>query len=383
MYVILDPTANAFATEGQLIFVHSGLIFLLSHQNQLRGVLAHEVGHLLGGHLVRLRQEIERANMMALLSAAIGTLAAVVSGNPEAAIAGIAGGQMSALGSLMKYQQSEENAADQVAVAALHSIGASAQDMQEVMQIFEQQERMHPQGSISYMRTHPFSSDRKSLIARQVSLEKGKKRDPLDPEFTRIQTKLYAFTMPPALTFTRYPDSDYAHAIAHYKAGNTKRSFTLLEKLIKQAPDDIFLSELYGQFLFEAGEGKKAFPYYFKALEARPFDFLIAYGTFLAAVEADDKKDLQKLELYIPTLLKEPSATTYRLYARFYEKLGKKAHMAYGMAEYMAMSRNLDQARAWIAKAKTEKDATEALKLKIQDLDDILNTIKKRSGKKR
>lgn len=379
IYVILDPTANAFATEGQLIFVHSGLIFLLENQNQLRAVLAHETGHLLGGHLARLRQEIERAQMTALLSAVIGTLAAVISGDPGAAAAGVLGGQMSALGQLMHYQQSEESSADQIAIAALHSFGASAGDLRDVMTLFEKQDRYQPQGVLSYMRTHPLSTERKNVISQQISLEKRTKpAAAASSEFLRIQAKLYAFTMPPEQTFARYPTSDYAHAIAYYKMGNTRKSFQILDKLTQQNPKDVFLAELYGQFLFESGKAAQAFPYYLNAMQTRPFDFLIAYGGITAAVESDNKDFLRQAEIYIPTLLSEPSAQTYKLYARFYERLGKKAFMAYGMAEYMAALGETDQAQSWIAKAKNEKDGTEALSLRISDFENALKKKKKK-----
>lgn len=378
VYVILDPTPNAFATEGQRIFVHSGLIFLVERPDQLLGVLAHETGHIAGGHLVRLAYQINQAQVTAMISAVLGGIAAAFSGKPEALIAGVAGGQMSALGNLMRYQQSEEQAADQMAVSYLAKTGVSPSGLLDVMMFFEQQERFYPQSSFSYLRTHPLSTDRKSFLARMVQEQNKRTTRQLDlAQFKRIQIKLYAFTETPQKTLSKFPDSDYAKSIAFYKSGQMTESIRLLSKIVSESPDDPFLNELLAQFYFESGDAEKSFPYYAKAMQIRPLDFLIAYGAVQTAVETDNRAYHKQAESFIPALVKEPSPGVYKLYARLYEKLGKKAHMAYGMAEYSAYAGNFDQADSWIRKAKSEKDGSHALTLQILDFESSLPAMRK------
>ena len=114
--LINDPSINAFVAGGQRIFVHSGLINAAGNANEVQGVLAHELGHITGGHINRFSEGAGNATRITLLSALL-AVGAALAGGGEAAMGILSAGQQAAMGSFLAFSRTQEASADALAVA--------------------------------------------------------------------------------------------------------------------------------------------------------------------------------------------------------------------------------------------------------------------------
>lgn len=276
--LIADKSLNAFATSGQLIGLHTGLIMEAETPNQLLGVIAHEAGHLSGGHTVR-GSEMNRAGMGPyVVTMGLGILAALT-GNGDAAI-GLIGssGYFGTLGALT-YSRVQESAADQAGALALDRAGMSAQGLVDFFDKFRYMETMSDARRDQFFRSHPLSRDRIQILRRKVQdlPNYGVKDTPEHvAELDIVKAKLVAFLNPPLVTFQKYPESDtrfparYARAIAYYQDTRPQKALTALEDLITEQPGNAYLWELKGQILFESSRTLEAEAPQRKAVEIMP-----------------------------------------------------------------------------------------------------------------
>ncbi len=275
IYIVNDDTLNAFVTGGQNIFVHTGLILAADNPNEVIGVLAHETGHIAGGHLVRSREAINQSLGTALISIGLGVLA-IAAGAPEAGAALIGGSQAFAMGTFVRHSRVQESAADQAALSYLERSGQSGQGLldffNENMRPYEFMVRRAP----PYMVTHPYSSDRVESLRQGIERsEHVNAQDTPDNirRFEMMQAKLIGFIRTQGQTLARYPESDlsaparYARAIAHYRVNRLPDARRELQTLLDEEPDNPYYQELMGQVLFDSGRAAESIPYHRRSLE--------------------------------------------------------------------------------------------------------------------
>lgn len=294
IYIVNDSSVNAFVSNGQNIFVHTGLIMAADNPNELIGVLAHETGHIAGGHLARSREAMEQAMVPALISIGLGALA-IAGGAPDAGMALIGGSQAFAMGSFVRHTQVQESAADQAATQYLHDSGQSAQGLldffNENMRPYEFMMRRAP----PYLLTHPYSSDRVEALRQRVAASEF--RETPDSEdnlhrFTMMQAKLVGFLRTQPQTMARYPTNDtsaparYARSVAYYRAADLPNARSELESLMAEDPNNAFYQELMGQILYENGRAEESIPYHERSLELRPGEPLFQVNLARALTEA-------------------------------------------------------------------------------------------------
>jgi len=157
IYLVNDPSLNAFVTRGQNIFLHSGLILEADTPNQLKGVIAHETGHITGGHIVRSDYGNRSAYGAMLIAAGIG-LAAILAGEGEAGALVLGGSQQFGVLEALSYSRVNESAADQYAFEYMDRTGQSAQGLIEFFEKFRAQEVLSQARRYPYFRGHPLSS---------------------------------------------------------------------------------------------------------------------------------------------------------------------------------------------------------------------------------
>jgi predicted Zn-dependent protease len=278
IYIVNDQSLNAFVAGGQNIFVHTGLIMAADEPNELIGVLAHETGHIAGGHLARSREAMNQALGPALISIGLGVLA-IAAGAPDAGAALIAGSQQFAMSNFVRHTQVQESAADQAAASYLEATGQSGRGLisffNENIRPYEFLIRRMP----PYMMTHPYSSDRVESLRQRV--EAGSHYNATDSEeylrrFRFMQAKLVGFIQSQGQTLARYPTSDtsqparYARAVAYYRVSDLARSRQELESLMAEDPQNPYFQELMGQILFENGRSEESIAYHRRSLELSP-----------------------------------------------------------------------------------------------------------------
>lgn len=311
LHLVADPSINAFVTAGQRIFLHTGIIVEADTPIQLKGVIAHEAGHIAGAHLARSADAARAASVPMYVSMGLGLLAALA-GEGGAAGALMASGQQFGTLSYLSYSRSQEAAADQAAVNYLNTTGQSSTGLVEFFERFRYQEVMSSARRFPYFRSHPLSSDR--IAALRENVESSEFYTITDsPEdiahLRRIQAKIYGFLMEPRYVFWRYPEEDislparYARAVAYYHDARLDRARTEIESLIEEEPDNPFFHELYGQMLFESGFASEAIQYHGRSVELLPTAPLLRINLAQAMIATENPDYLDDAETHLQVAL--------------------------------------------------------------------------------
>lgn len=300
VYLVNDPSLNAFVAGGQKIFINTGLLIASDNANQVIGVMAHETGHIRGGHLARTQDALRDASAQSIVAYVLGA-AAVFAGRGQAGSAIIAAGTQVAQRSFLKYSRVQENSADQAALSILRQTGQSARGMLAFFEKLGDQEALLTASQDPYVRTHPLTRSRVDTIRAAVA------RSPYSdvaerPDFVvrhdRMRAKLIAFLRGPAETFRKYPASDnslsgrYARSIARHKQRRTGKALELIRGLLAEYPGDPYFHEFHGQILLESGRAAAAVAPYKRAVALAPNSVLLRIGLGQAQVSTEDDRHI-------------------------------------------------------------------------------------------
>ena len=296
LHIVNDRNINAFVAGGPNLFVSSGMLAVAEEPGEVIGVIAHEIGHIAGGHLVRTRGAIENASAEMILATLLGA-GALIAGQGEVGTAIISGGQAMAQQSFLRYSRAQEQNADQAAVQLLERTGQSAAGLLRMFRRLQERERLALAASDPYMRTHPLTRDRVRFVRDRVEGEgpaAGSTPQALRHAHRRMVAKLRGFLDPPETTLRAYPADDestiarYARAIAYYRIPDLERSLATLDTLLADHPDDPWFHELKGQVLFENGRVRDAIAPYSRAVALRGDAALLRLGLARAQIETGD-----------------------------------------------------------------------------------------------
>ncbi len=362
IYIISDKELNAFSAGGQQLFLNTGLILETKTPNQLIGVMAHETGHIAGGHLARSGGFSRAALGPMLLSVGLGVLAALA-GAPDAAAGLIFSsgyfGEIAALG----YSREQESRADQAAATYLESAGMSGEGLVSFFDNFRYQEVFDDEKKYPFFRDHPLSDDR--IEALRARVDHLPHRDAVDSQealdrHALMKAKLEAFLDGPGQTFNDYPISDqsfpakYARAIAYYRETETKSALQAIDALIVERPSDPYLYELRGQVLFEVGRAKEAEPAHRKAVALKPDAPLLRINLGQALVAEGDPTKLDEAIAQInkAMLQENDNALGWRLLAEAYDAKGESGLARLAAAEQEFYLGELLEARTFAAQAR-------------------------------
>lgn len=284
IFIVQDDELNAYVAGGANMFINSGMIMAATTPDILLGVMAHETGHIAGGHLAQGGEKMKNAQLGTILTYVLGAATAVASKKPEAAAAVISGGQNGIARNFLSYTRANEQAADQSALTTLDKLGISANGMLKMFEILKVNERRQFGTPDPYMLTHPLTNERIEFVRNHVEKSKiplNQYPKEYDAAQQRIVAKLYGFIETPEKTLQKYPLSDksvparLARAVAYYKMPNLESSMAEINSLIAESPKDPFFHELKGQILFENGRTKEALESYREAVKLLPNSALI------------------------------------------------------------------------------------------------------------
>jgi predicted Zn-dependent protease len=387
VYIINDYRINAFVAGGQRIFINTGLLTQAKTPNEVIGVLAHETGHIAGGHLARMGMEIERKSNAAIIGMLLGAAAMVggaVAGNSQAAQAGtgvMIGTQGMAQRLILNYSRALESSADQAALRFLTATHQSARGMLTLFQKLANESIGSVQYVDPYLLSHPMPFER---IHNLETAAKGSPYfDAADPpelmlRHQLMQAKLVGFLSPLQTVFQRYPTSDtslpgrYARAIAMFRSGDTKNALAVIDTLIRDLPEDPYFWEIKGQALLEGGQPLAAIAPIKEAIRLLPNNSLlqILYAQALLGTEstADAQAALTALRLAKET---EPDMPRlYQYMAMAYGILGDvpRAELATAESAYLRGDKKLATEKAKIALASFKRGTPDWLRA-----NDLLN----------
>jgi predicted Zn-dependent protease len=377
--IVNDNSLNAFVSDGNYLFVNTGTILAIDDTNELAGILAHETGHIMGGHIVRQKLKLENMQYIMLGSMIAAGATAVSTGRGDAAVAVILGSQSSALNNLLNYQIQEERSADESAVKLLAQTKQSTDGLKRFMSKIKKQNALSGITESDYFRTHPLTNERVNHFAEACKNNKFPAKNPLDNKLAFIKAKLTAFLEEPTKVRRMYPQnkndapSIYAQAILNFRDGKITPAIQKIDELIKQQPDNPYFLELKGQFLFESGQIKESITVYRAALKLLPDtpDIQICLAQAMLENAPTGTEINEIITILQQALIKHKNATGWQLLARAYNMAGNKAAAYYATAEFNYAIGSISSAKTQLEKAKKEK-ATSALRLKIDDLDERL-----------
>jgi predicted Zn-dependent protease len=394
VYLVNQQNINAFVAGGQRIFINTGLLSQAKSPNEVIGVLAHETGHIAGGHLARMGAQLDKASTQAIIGMLLGAAAmagGVASGSSEASKAG-AGVFMGTQGlvtrNLLAYVRAQESSADQAAVKFLDATGQSGQGMLSLFQKLANQSLGSLRNVNPYAMTHPMPLDR--IRNLEVSVKKSPFYNRHDPDDLMLrhrlmQAKLAGFLNSPQQVFQYYPASDktlparYARAIASYRMGDLKNGLKEINTLIEAQPGYAYFWELKGQALLESGRAAEAVPSLERAAQLSKGNGLIQIMLAQALLQNEGGANAQAALKVLKTSLRSErdSPVLHAQMAIAYARLGNipLADLSTAEAAILRGDRELATQKAQLAAQKLKHGSPEWIRAK-----DILNyTDKKKS----
>jgi predicted Zn-dependent protease len=343
VYLIADRQLNSFVAGGQNEFINTGLIMRAQTPNQLIGVLAHETGHIAGGHLSRAQQAMTNAGIEGIIAMVLGAAATVASRGSGGAGA-LLGAEGVAQRAFLQYSIGQEAAADQAAMSYLDRAGESSRGLLQFFEILQGEELLAGQSRDPYLRTHPMTAQRIEYVRNHVA--HSRYSDAPDPPLyvellKRIKVKLGAFTDPPSSTLAAYPERDqsvlarYARAIAYYRIPKLDKALPIIDGLIRDYPRDPYFRELKGQMLFENGRIRDAIAPYEEAVRLAPSAPLLRIALAQSYIEANDPGLNKRAIAYLNDALRSEDKDTgaWHLLATAYGRDNQLGMAALALAE--------------------------------------------------
>lgn len=349
--LIGDPEINAFVAGGQAVYINSGLITAADNANEVQGVVAHEIGHITGGHIVRFAEGAQAATGITILSLLIGA-AAIAAGAGDAGMAALMAGQQAAMGKFLAFTRTQESSADAAGASFLRKAGITGKGM---LSFFGKLKNMEYRYSSSYAdvdpyaQTHPLSGDRMQALEGDLKSSPAW-NNPIDPalevKFERVKAKLAGFVNDPQVTLRKYPESDqslparYARAYAWHRAAYPDKAVAEVEKLVAAEPHDPYFLELKGQILLESGKPREALAPLREAVDRSRNEPLISalFGHALIATEDPANFDEARRVLKVAVARDNENPFAWYQLGVVYDREGDRPRAALATAERYSMT---------------------------------------------
>jgi predicted Zn-dependent protease len=382
--LVNDRSYNAFVANGRKIFINVGALLDAETPNEVIGVIAHETGHIAGGHLARLREQISNAKILSVIGMLAGAGAVVgaansggrVGGNGAGAMGILTGGQEMVRRSLLAYQRSEEQAADSAAIRYLAATGQSPKGMLDTFARFADSGLFRSRAVDPYLISHPLPTERISQLERlaRQSPHFGKKDSAsLQARHDLMRAKLFGFVDRQDSVLRRYPPSNtsaaarYARAVLAYKSGRLSEALSTIDGLIAEQPGNAYFQELKGQALLESGRAREAVPPLRKAVSIVPSGVPIRTMLGQALFAAGDTDGAIR-ELTIASNREPESPDAFRHLAMAYGRKGKIGQAELAAAQGFLNSGDIVNAQTQASRAMAKLPAGSPAYMKAEDI---------------
>ena len=347
--LINDDSINAFVAGGQIIYVHSGTLQAAKNANEVQGVIAHELGHISGGHVALAGRGAERPMAITLLSLVVG-IAAVAAGAGEAG-AGLLGlGTQAAMSNYLTFSRQQESSADAAGARYLTAAGVTGKGY---LSFFRNMQALEFRYGIKrrdeYLLDHPVSSERVAALTETLEASPAWNK-PLDAKleerFRRAKAKLDGYLLPPPQVVQKYPESDqtiyahYARAYAYHRGGFPEKADAEADALVQADPSDPYFHEIKGQILLEAGKPRQALGPLRRAMDDSGYNPLIAATFGHALLATEDKANYPEAikVLRIAVARDDENPFAWLQLGTVYELTGDEPHAMLATAERASMT---------------------------------------------
>lgn len=378
--LVNDKTLNAFVAGGRNIFIHTGLLLEMENADQLIGVLAHETGHIAGGHLIRGQEAMGKSLIAQIVGIGLGVAGGIASGNANVGVAGMMLGQQVGDRNYLAFSRGQESTADQAGLSYLDKAGISAKPLYRFLEkLGAQSPLLSRDRDTGYTSTHPLTTER--LDALKAAIDRSPNADKpsspaRDDSLRRLQAKLLGYLDPDA-ALRRYRAEDasiparYGRAYAYFVRGDGKNAFPLIDGLIKSEPKNAFFHEMRGDLALANGDAAGAIPSYREAVRLAPADCpSIRVSLAHALLERNDPKLAEEAIKTLDEAVRsrEESAFAWRLMAQAQAMRGNEPMATVASAEEAMLSGDIPRARALAERAEKTLPVGSAGWLRAQDI---------------
>ena len=338
-----DDEINAFVAGSQNVYVNSGLLTRADNVNQLQFVIAHELGHVAGGHAIRMGEGMKEATGITLATMVLGAIA-IAAGAGDAGLGLMMMGQRAAMGQFLAFTRAQETSADLAGASYLHKAGISGKGGLDFFKKLQNQEyRLAIYATDSYDRTHPLSSERISILTNLFEKDPAW-NNPTDPaleaRFQRVKAKLVGF-INPKQAISKYPETDqtvpahYARAYAYHLGAYPDKALAEADSLLKTNPHDPYFLELKGQILLESGRPADAIAPLREATEKSGKAPLIASMLGHALISTENQKNMEEAKGILKTAVAVDNENPFAWYQLgiIYDSEGDTPRAALATAE--------------------------------------------------
>jgi predicted Zn-dependent protease len=252
-HVIKEDVYNAFAIPAGHIFIHSGLVAAMESEDELAGILGHEIAHVVNRHISKRIERSKKIDLATMAGMVAGIFLGVASGDPSAAqvmtIGSAAAGQTASLA----YSREDETQADQHGLHYIIKAGYDPRGLLTILRKIRSKQWFGSEQVPTYMMTHPAVEERIAAIDTWITMNPA--QSPSKPASTAVET-------------------DFKKIAIRLKAlyGETESTLLEFEKALKLHPNDTDLAYGYGLALSQAGKRSEAVTYLKKALSRNMLD---------------------------------------------------------------------------------------------------------------
>ena len=391
IHIVADKSINAFVTNGQNMFLNTGLIIKAGSASGLIGVIAHEIGHIKAGHIIKMKQTARKLQDNQFITSLLGMgllIATTANDNfkddrMEIAQTALSIGPSIATKSFFSFSRSNEYVADTLAIDFLKGVKRNPKSLSIILEKLYGQELLLIERQDPFLRTHPLSKARMDLIKQKTSSADNYSESKFDKiSYARIKAKLEGFLESPGSTLLNYTDnsvsSRYARAIAYFRAPLYKKSIKEINSLLKDYPNDPFFIELKAQILAENGRVKEAIKYYKESLKKIPNSTLIMLPLCSLLLEdSKNLKDIKKANNYLNFIVKKEPENIFAWHLKgiSHSRLGEPIYANLSAAEEFFRRRDFKNAKFFAEKVISATKKFSSENLRASDIINLINEI--------
>lgn len=384
-FIVVSPEINAAAAAGSMIFLNTGFLLATKSAGQAIGVLAHETGHIAGGHSARFEESIRNNGLAMAAMMALGITGGLAAGKADVAMAGVLGSLQLGERSFLHYSRTQEWAADQAGIKYLQQLGWPTNGAIDFMRSLERQESLNEPIN-PYLRTHPLWEERIRAFEHWRNDQGKSLPKDFEPRFERIRAKLYASTYSLKETLKHYKGSEfkdlYAQAIAHHVSGHLPKALELIQDLLEKEPRNPFLWEMKGSIFLDIGHQEEAKKSYKKAIALFPENGLLRISLARILLDGEKTSLVPEALSHLKEALKteEMNPLLWHTLAIAYGRQGDMGQMALCLAEEALLNGEKEKAMKQAKRSlKFLKPGTHA-HLRAKDIELDLENVSKPSS---
>ena len=361
IYVVNDASVNSFAAEGQNIFIQTGMILYVKSPSELKGVMAHETGHIAGGHLIRDVAAMSKA-MIPMLIGIVAGAAAMAAGAGSAGMGVIMAGEQVGQAQFLEFSRAQESTADQMGIKYLASAHESGRGMLAVFERMADESAMSAENMDPFATDHPLDRERVALL--QSLVEASPYKDVTDNrqdmhEFQMMQAKLAGYLSKPSAVLLRWPASDtseaarYARAMAYLRQPNLSKALEEANSLLAEEPNNPYFHELLGQIYVDMSQPEKGIGPYQKSVDLMPDAPLLRISLAAAQLATENPKYYKPALDNLQVALQQEDDNDFGWYeaAQAYSRMGNEPMADLSTAERYYVDGQMKPAAVFAARA--------------------------------